>query len=327
MKRAVLLLFVLSGCLFAQIPSKYHSYNDLTKALKQLSSQNSSLIKVESIVKMVKGSEVWAVTIGKGDTENHKAILVVGGIEATSLVGTEHTLRFIEHLAQSYGKVDSITTLLSTTTVYVIPRANPEGSESFFAKPLMERMINDTPYDDDRDAAVDEDDVEDLNKDGIISWMRVKDPRGEWIVNPEDGRLMRKADASKGEKGMYRLLSEGIDNDKDEEWNEDPAGGTDFNRNFTFNYQFFGKHSGVHQISENATRALANFVFDHPNIALIFTFSSSDNLTTAWKNEPPKGESSHITSVLKDDEEYFGFISKKFEEVSKLKDAPKPAKG
>ncbi|MBI2430344.1 MAG: hypothetical protein HYV29_16400 [Ignavibacteriales bacterium] len=327
MKRTLLFFFVLGGYLFAQIPSKYHSYDDLTKTLKQLSSQNSSLIKVESIVKTIKGNEVWAVTIGKGATENRKAILVVGGIEATSIVGSEHALRFIEHLAQSYGKVDSITKLLETTTIYVIPRANPDASESFFTKPTSERTANYNPYDDDRDAAVDEDDVEDLNKDGLISWMRVKDPRGEWIVNPDDARLMKKADASKGEKGMYRVLSEGIDNDKDEEWNEDPAGGTDFNRNFTFNYQFFGKQSGIHQISEDETRALANFVFDHPNIGLIFTFSSNDNLTTAWKNEPPKGESPHITSVLKDDEEYFGFLSKKFGEISKLKDAPKSAKG
>lgn len=327
MKRPLLFFFVLAGYLFAQIPSRYHSYDDLTKALKQLSSQNPSLVKVESIVKMAKGNKVWAVTIGKGETESRKAVLVVGGIEATSLVGSEHALRFIEHLAQSYNKVDSITKLLDNTTIYVIPRANPDASESFFAKPTGERAINYNPYDDDRDAAVDEDDVDDVNKDGVISWMRVKDPRGEWIVNSDDARLMKKADASKGEKGMYRLLIEGIDNDKDEEWNEDPAGGTDFNRNFTFNYQFFGKHSGIHQVSENATRALANFVFDHPNIALIVTFSSNDNLTTPWKNEPPKGESPHITSVLKEDEEYFGFISKKFGEITKLKDAPKPAKG
>lgn len=327
MKRILLSLCILGGFLFAQIPSRYHSYSDLTTTLKQLSSQYSSLIKMESIVTMVKGNDVWAVTIGKGATGNRKAVLVVGGIEATHLAGSEHALRLIEHLAQSYGRVDSITALLDNTTIYVIPRANPDASESFFAKPLAERAINYNPYDDDRDAAVDEDDVEDVNKDGIISWMRVNDPRGEWIVNPDDARLMKKADPSKGERGMYRLLSEGMDNDKDEEWNEDPVGGTDFNRNFTFNYQFFGKHSGIHQISENATRALANFVFDHPNIALIFTFSSNDNLTTAWKNEPPKGESPHITSVLKEDEEYFGFISKKFGEMSKLKDAPKPAKG
>lgn len=325
MKKISLLFFLAVECLFAQLPSSYHSFDNLTKAIKELSSQYSSLVKTQSIAKTLKGREVWVVTIGKN--EQNKAILVVGGIEATQVVGSEHALRLIDYLARSYGKVDSITNLLNTTTVYVIPRANPDASESFFTKPTVERETNYNPYDDDRDGAVDEDDVEDVNKDGFITWMRVKDPRGEWIVNPDDSRLMKKADASKGEQGMYRLYSEGIDNDKDEEWNEDAAGGTDFNRNFTFNYQFFGKNSGVHQISEVETKGIADFVFDHPNIALIFTFSSNDNLTTTWKNEPPKGDSPHITSVLKEDEEYFGFISKKFGEISKLKDAPKPIKG
>ncbi|MCK9409505.1 MAG: M14 family metallopeptidase [Bacteroidetes bacterium] len=326
MKKIVLLCF-LCGTVFAQMASKYHNYNDLTKALQQITFQYSSLVNMESIVKMEKGHEVWVVTIGKGVAENKKAILVVGGIEAASLVGSEYALRFIEHLAQSYGKNDSITSMLEQTTVYVIARANPDASESFFTKPLAERETNVAPYDDDRDAAIDEDDVDDVNKDGIISLMRVKDSRGEWIIHPDDSRLMKKADPAKGEKGSYRVLTEGIDNDKDDEWNEDPVGGTDFNRNFTYNFQFFSKNSGVHQISENATRALANFVFDHPNIGMIFTFSSNDNLMMPWKNEPPKGEGAVITSVTKDDEEYYGFISKKFSEITKLKDAPKPAKG
>ncbi len=327
MKKIILFLCVLCGNIFAQLPSKYHSYDDLTKALKQLTSQNSSLLNYESIAKTIKGNDLWVVTIGKGETENRKAILVVGGIEATQIVGSEHALRLIEHLVQSYGKIDSITKLLDKTTVYVIPRANPDASESFFAKPMVERETNYSPYDDDRDAAIDEDDVDDVNKDGIISWMRIKDPRGEWIVNSDDARLMKKADAGKGEKGIYRLLSEGIDNDKDEEWNEDGIGGTDFNRNFTYNYQFFGKNSGVHQISEVETKAIADFVYDHQNISVVFSFSSNDNLNSAWKNEPSKGESPVILSVTKEDEDYFGMMSKKFGEITKLKDAPKASKG
>jgi hypothetical protein len=327
MKKYILLLFILCGMLYPQIPSKYHNNTELAQVLKQISSQYSSLVKIESISKMERGSDVWVVTIGKGKTDERKALLVVGGIEATSVIGSEHALRFIEHLVKAYGSVDSITALLDQTTIYVIPRANADATEAYFQKPLAERETNFAPYDDDRDAAVDEDDVEDVNKDGVIAWMRIKDPRGEWMIHPDDARLMKKADPAKGEKGSYRLLSEGVDNDKDEEWNEDPAGGADFNRNFTYNYQFFGRNSGVHQMSENATRALANFVFDHPNIGVIVTFSSNDNLTTAWKNEPPKGEGSVINSVTKEDEDYFGFISKKFSEITKLKDAPKPAKG
>ncbi|MFZ4621176.1 MAG: M14 family metallopeptidase [Bacteroidota bacterium] len=325
MKKVNVVLFLLALLTIPALP-QYHSQRQLTESLQQLSKQYSH-IKIRSIARTLSGNDVWSVTIGTGETEKKKAILVVGGIEASSLVGSEHALRFIQSIVQSYDKTDSIKRLLDQTTIYVIPRANPDASESFFSKPLIERETNDSPYDDDRDGAVDEDGTEDLNKDGIISLMRIKDPHGEWIANPDDSRLMKKADPGKGEKGIYRLLTEGIDNDKDEEWNEDAKGGTDFNRNFTYNYQFFGKNSGVHQISEEETRALADFVFDHPNIALIFSFSSNDNLMTPWKNESSKGESPVISSVTKEDEDYFGLISKRFTEITKLKDAPKPMKG
>jgi len=325
MKSIIFLLGVMCGTVASQIPSQYHTYNDLTKTLQQISKQ-SPIVTLKSIAKTIQGRDLWTVTVNKGPVVK-KAVLVVGGIEGSSLIGSEHAVRFIQHLVQADGKIDSITALLDHTTFYIIPRANPDASESFFMTPRAERETNFNPYDDDRDGTIDEDDAEDVNKDGVISWMRVKDSRGEWMVHPDDSRLMKKADGGKGEQGSYRLFSEGIDNDNDDEWNEDGAGGTDLNRNFTYNFQFFGKNSGIHQISEKESKAIADFVIDHPNIALIFTFSSNDNLTTSWKNEPSKGESPAITSVTKEDEEYYGFISKKFAEITKLTDASKPAKG
>ena len=322
MKKALALYVMCTMFLSAQ----YHTNQQLTDELQKLSKQYPQ-IKFRSIAKTLNENDLWAVTVGTGEQDKKKAILVVGGIEASSLAGTEYALQFISHLARSFGKVDSITALLEKTTIYVIPRPNPDGVESFFETPRSERETNNTPFDDDRDGDIDEDGPDDLNNDGIISWMRITDPRGEWIVSTEDSRIMKKADPAKNERGVYRLLIEGKDNDHDEEWNEDPVGGTDLNRNFTYNYQFFGKNSGIHQISENESRAIADFVFDHPNIGMVFTFSSNDNLSAAWKNEPPKGDSPVITSVAKDDEEYFGSISKKFNEITKLKDAPKPVKG
>lgn len=322
MKKVIALCMLCSLIASAQ----YRTNQQLADELQKLSKQ-SPHVQYRSIAKTLAGNDLWAVTVGTGETESKRALLIVGSIEASSLAGTEYTLRFIRSLAQSYGSVDSITRLLDRTTFYIIPRMNPDGAAAMFTAPLTERETNNTPFDDDRDGVTDEDGPEDLNNDGIISWMRVKDPRGEYIVSSDDPRIMKKADPSKGEQGMFRLFSEGKDNDNDDDWNEDPAGGTDLNRNFTYNYQFFGKNSGIHQMSEPESRAVADFVFDHPNIGLIFTFSSNDNLTTAWKNEASKGESPVISSVTKEDEDYFEAISKRFRETVKRKDAPKPAKG
>ncbi len=325
MKKILVILFGLGGYMFGQIPSTYHSYDNLTTTLKHLSSQHSNLVTLTSIAKTEKGRDLWVVTIGKGEPK--KGILIVGGIDAKQIVGSEYALRSLEYLAQSYGKVDSITSLLDNVTVYVIPRANPDAGESFFENPVVERETNYSPYDDDRDGAEDEDSREDINKDGYITWMRIKDPRGEWIVNPDEPRVMRKADPLKGEKGEYRLFTEGVDNDNDEQWNEDEVGGTDLNRNFTHNYQFFGANSGVHQMSEIESKAIADFVFDRQNIAIVFSYSSNDNLMTPWKSEPPRAESRFITSVVKEDEDFFAAFSKQFSTMTRLKNAPKPEKG
>jgi len=257
MKRALavciimLLPFSVGGALYGQaIPSKYHSFDEMTRAIRSLATAHSDVVKVESLGKTLKGRDIWVITLRKGDSDQPRAMLVVGGVEAVQIAGSEMALRFAENLATSYGKVDSVTKLLQTTTIYVIPRVSPDATESYFEKPIRERSTNFHATDDDRDGAVDEDDVDDVNKDGMITMMRVKDPRGEWMVHPEDGRLMKKADPAKGEKGSYLMYTEGIDNDKDEQWNEDAVGGVDFNRNFPFNYQFFTANAGVHQGSE-----------------------------------------------------------------------------
>jgi hypothetical protein len=363
----IFVLFAAFACntlLGQPIPSKYHTYDEMTRAIKNLGSTNGDIVYIASLGKTMKGRDIWAIALRKGLFDQPRGLLVVGGVEASQIVGSEMALRFAEHLVNSYGKVDSITKLLQTTTIYVIPRVNPDATEAYFEKPLHERATNYRPTDDDHDGVVDEDDVDDVNKDGVITMMRVKDPRGEWMIHPEDGRLMKKADPAKGEKGVYRLYTEGVDNDKDEQWNEDAVGGVDFNRNFSFSYQFFSQNAGVHQVSEVETRAIAEFLFDHPAISAVFSFSSNDNLTTPWKAEPrrpttvaesaaptgspgrgtggggggggggtpfmrPSDEAANqaVTSVLEDDQPYYEYMSKQFLDITKLKDAPEPKKG
>jgi hypothetical protein len=110
---------------------------------------------------------------------------------------------------------DSLAKILETKTFYIIPSINPDAQEQFSAKLKFERSGNDVDTDDDRDGRLNEDPFEDLNNDGQITWMRIEDPTGAYIISKEDPRVMVKADPNKGEVGKYILLSEGIDNDKD----------------------------------------------------------------------------------------------------------------
>ncbi len=130
--------------------------------------------------------------------------------------------------------------------------------------------------DDDLDDLIDEDGPEDLNNDNTVTQMRVKDPEGTWIQDPAQPRLMRRADAKKGEKGIYKIYAEGLDNDGDGEYNEDPPGGVEINRNFPHDFEYYVNAAGLWPVSQKESVALVNFLVSHPNIAMVLNFSTEN---------------------------------------------------
>lgn len=260
----------------------------LADRLAKLGRNDSRIVRVQSAVRSIARNDIWLAELGSGkeaERRRRPALLVVGGIEGDDLAGSAIALHWLERLATEYEKDDNIKKLLDTTTLYVVPRLNPDAAERFFGHPKTETQTSLLPVDDDRDGLTNEDGPEDLNKDDLITSLRIKDPAGEFILDPKDPRLLLKADRARGEIGEWRLLTEGIDNDKDEAWNEDGPGGVNFNRNFPFEYRPFAPDAGKYQVSELETKWLADFVVEHPNIAAVFTFGGPDNLV-----QTPKGE-------------------------------------
>jgi hypothetical protein len=298
----------------------YSDHAALTAQLKQLAVDHQAVLRLETGALTIGNREVWLGEVGAGSPEDRRqrpAMLVVAGIEGNDLTSTASVLFWLDQLANQYGRDDAIKRLLDHSTLYVFPRVNPDASESFFARPKVEQTTNLTSTDDDHDGLIDEDGPEDLDGDGLITWMRVEDPEGEYILDPTEPRLLRKADKAKGEKGAWKLISEGIDNDKDEQWNEDATGGVNLNRNFPYNYQFFAPGTGRHQVSEIETRALADFIVAHPNIGIAFTFGAADNLLQTPKSEP--GGKRPPVAVAEADAGYFRELGQLYRDALGLK--------
>ncbi len=58
-------LFIAFTCstLYGQaIPSKYHTYDEMTRAIKNLASSHGDILKVESLGKTLKGRDIWVMT-------------------------------------------------------------------------------------------------------------------------------------------------------------------------------------------------------------------------------------------------------------------------
>ncbi|MEJ7693225.1 M14 family metallopeptidase, partial [Daejeonella sp.] len=324
-KALVLLMgvFLFSGEINAQ---DYSTHAQASQRLAKIAKSYPSLAKVKSLTKTFGGKDIWMITIGSGNTEQKPAIAVVGGVEGTHVLGTELALGFAEKLLKD-SSLDSIKTLLSKNTFYVFPNMSPDATEQYFAQVRYARSANARPSDDDRDGKINEDGFEDLNKDGKISWIRIEDPTGKYRINPEDPRSMILADQSKGEIGKYLLYSEGIDNDKDGDFNEDGEGGVHFNKNMSFAYPNFIPGSGEHMVSENENRALLDNLFEMFNVYSVITFGPYNNLSSPVNFSAPAVAKRVITGYFEPDAKANTLVSDLYNKTTGLKDAPKSVAG
>lgn len=282
MKR-IFLFFVGWALLFvnpvpASSQTDYPNHREMTTRLQALSRANPNMVKLESLAKTIGGKDIWLLTVGSGDLQNRPAIAIVGGVAGDHLLGAELALQFAERLLARTGEPET-RQLLEGITFYVFPDMSPDAREQYFAPLRYERLGNANPSDYDRDGKLGEDPYNDLNGDGLITMMRVRDPRGEWMPHPEDERIMVRARPELGQRGEYFLYSEGIDQDKDGLFNEDGDEGVIFNRNFTFKYPAFKAGAGENAVSEQETRAIADFLFDAKNVFAVVSFGPANNLS------------------------------------------------
>ncbi|MBN2089351.1 hypothetical protein JW964_07045 [candidate division KSB1 bacterium] len=275
--------------------SQYHDYAAMTNCLRTLNKKFPQLTDLKSIGKTENGKEIWQLSIiGPSNIKGKpkSAICIIGNLEGNHLAGTEQILYTADFITQNYGKVDSITQMLNKHAFYLIPAVNIDAAQHFFQKPLFEIQTNFSPEDDDADGLFDEDGPEDLNGDGLITQMRLLDSEGEWHPDSSDARLLKKSNPLQGQKGIYRLELEGIDNDGDALLNEDPRGGTVLNMNFPYKYPRFKAHAGNYPLSTPETHALVDFILAHREIALIQIYGFDDNLLNP-PSRPPKQLSEH----------------------------------
>lgn len=312
----------------------YHNYQSLSEALKKLADQNKKITRLTSLGQTLKGKELWLLQISgeKGAPEEKQALLICGNPEGDHLIGSEVALGIAEYLIKGYGTDKQVTEVLDKRTFYFIPRLNPDGAEFFFQKTQIEHPENLKPRDEDYDWLVDEDPPEDLNNDGMITLMRVKNKEGDWYIDKKDSRLMHKKEKSTSLDSLYKIYPEGIDNDGDEKYNEDGLGGFDINRNFPHNFGYKIRGAGVYPTSEVETRALIDFMNryipdlktqPHKNICAVLLFSKYDNLAS----EPGIECGKPTFLEVSEEEESMPRISFQFGRRDEQEEAPRsPAK-
>jgi hypothetical protein len=287
------------GNSFAQ--SDYPTLSQVNQRLQKIGGNSSAELK--SLTKTEGGKDIYVLKIGTGNLDQKPAIAVVGGVEGYHVLSVELALQFAEKLVAEHASA------LEKTTFYIFPNMSPDAYEQYHAALKYERRGNSASADHDRDGTPNDNGYSDLNGDGMITWMRVEDPMGDWIPSKEDERILVKADRSKGEAGKYLVFKESKDDDKDGKFGEDLKEGIAFNRNLTYKFPVFEPLAGDIPVSQKETRAMLDYLFEQWNIFAFVTFSPANNLSAPLKYSAGDARKRVVTSILEKDQAINAMVS------------------
>jgi hypothetical protein len=258
----------------------YRKPEERVAAIREMARANPGITRMHALAKSAGGRDLVVLEIGPETGKRRKtfpAVFIAADMEGTVPISGEAALYLAKLILEKAE-------IRADRSWYILPCGNPDAAARFFIKPLYRNPRNASAVNDDRDEATDEDGPDDLNGDGIVTQMRVKDPAGEWIPVLDEPRLLKKADPVKGEKGIYKLYTEGIDNDGDGRYNEDGPGGVNTGIAFPHLFHYFEPERGLWPGSENETFALLKFFDEHREIGLTFVFGETNFCLT-----PPRG--------------------------------------
>ena len=319
---AVPMLALISAPGMAQAPQlafdHNHTYAEVVDYLQQVVAAYPDITKLHTIGESYEGRDLLVLEVtnrSTGDGLSKPGFWMDGNLHAGEVMGAEVCLKNIDVLTSQYGNDPFITNLVDTRTIYIMPKLNPDGSDHYLTNPDgMRSSVR--PHDSDRDGALDEDPPEDLDGDGNILQMRVRDETGPMKTSPDDPRLMVRAEPD--EAGEWRIYSEGIDNDNDGSYNEDGVGGLDINRNWPGQWQqeYVQRGAGPYPLSEPETRAVAEFLLSHPNVTGLINHHMAGNFVymppTALHFDPVTGEEQPMAPA---DASVFSFFGDKYSEI------------
>jgi hypothetical protein len=265
--------------------NRFHDNAGLFAILSDLNKAFPDLTKLYSLGKSVDGRDLWCleVTARKaGNPDRKPGMYIDGNIHGNEVQGGEVVAYTAWYLCHQHGRLARVTELLDRAVFYLVPTNNPDGRDYWLHNPNTASSSRSglRPHDDDRDGLIDEDGPDDLNGDGVITYMRIRDPNGRLKRHPDFPNYLM-VPARDDERGEFTILGlEGIDNDGDGRVNEDGPGGYDANRNWPWDWQpgYIQNGSLEYPASLPETRAIVEFVLAHPNIGAMQSYHNSGGM-------------------------------------------------
>jgi hypothetical protein len=321
---APVILASLSLAQSAPVSQEVHAplltHQDLQQSLARLAAAHADLVSVVAVGRSRAGRAIEGLRIMAGErTSGRPGILVVADVDGPYVWTSTLALEQARALAEGYATDERVKKLLDSTTLYIVPRADPDAAEARFATPLVEQWASGAGVDNDRDSRMGEDPPSDVDGDGLVTQIRVPDPEGEWIEDPTDPRALVKADPKKGQRGKWKLWTEGRDLDRDERVAEDSELDAIVNQNFPQGWRELDPRAGRFATDEPPARALCDFILLHKDVSLVVTYGAQDNLVEKPKTSGDGSQrAKHLPAegTLDADGELYAEIGKRYRKTT-----------
>ena len=257
---------------------RFYKHDELIQLLRDYAEARPGLVEIRCLGQSHEGREIALAVVtnrATGADTDKPAFWVDGNIHAAELTASTACLYWLHELLQAHGSDAQVTELLDTRVIYLCPRLNPDGAELALAdRPRHIRSSTRAyPYD---EPHVDGLTIQDVDGDGRILQMRVKDPHGSYKPHPQEPRLLIPREPGEFGGTYYRVMPEGLLENYDGvtiHANRDREG-LDLNRNFPafWRQEFEQLGAGPYPTSEPEVRAMVDFIVKHPNIGAAVSF-------------------------------------------------------
>jgi len=109
----------------------YHDYNETVEMLTDFNDEFANLVDVFSIGKSALGKDIWCIRLtNEKNTKVKLSCLIDGCIHGNEWEGCEACLYLADYFLINFGNNASVSNILNTSEVYIVPLVNPDGRQA-----------------------------------------------------------------------------------------------------------------------------------------------------------------------------------------------------